>query len=103
MLTGKPLEEILAVVGHVKATRTRELVAAARKLGCQCGDRLTVYQGIAIPSNSLVKVIPMDHKTRNWHWVAFVGTTWHDPDLIASGHISPGYKLSSYLEIRRGI
>ena len=79
MLTGISLERAVELVGKKKGTKTKDLVAAARKLGLDCPDRLKVLgrKTLAELERALVKVkVPGQS---NWHWIAVIDGKVFDP------------------------
>ena len=99
MLTGADLQTVLTLLGHVRSTKTRELIAVLLALGFTPDNRLRVHYGEGWPDTCLVKAVPVDVQTRNWHWVCRVHGVWHDPMLLSAGTLSPNLRPVSYLTI----
>lgn len=99
MLTGADLQTVCTLLGHVRSTRTQELIAVFTALGFSTDKRLRVHCGEAWQDNCLVKAVPLDVPTRNWHWVCRVHGVWHDPALLSAGELSSNLRPVSYLTI----
>lgn len=107
MLAGITIELAEKIIGHGHETRTRELVAALRSLGIQCGDRLrrmTPYT--ELPATAIVKVVRYRHGrpcVHDAHWVVRHDGDIYDPAATRGQALYMDHgvwtKLSSYLEV----
>lgn len=78
VIAGISLAEAIAVFGSGWGTNTRAVVAALRKLGYDCPDRLRRMQPPQLGIGKLT--LP---NTRNWHWVVI------DDGWIIDGCVEP--------------
>lgn len=99
MLAEKGFFESCHAVGHMKATRTREIVKALRKLGCTVEDHLTVLHGKELPKKGkyLVKLRYPGWKS---HWVVLHNGDIYDPAHGMNPKMHPGWRYTSYLKVR---
>lgn len=103
MITGKPLEDVIKVIGHTKGTYTREIVAALQHFGLKpLSTRLKRFTS-TVPATCIVKMKFLN--TWRSHWILVVDGWIYDPACdfvygVKCSGISGGY-LSSYLEIQR--
>lgn len=108
MIAGVSLEESIAAFGKRSGTRTKEVVAALRKLGVNCGDpplmRLREpWRLTNLPETCIVKMHFDGSKTT--HWAIWHNKRFYDPD--ERGHQSlyeniaypSGVRITSYLPI----
>lgn len=95
MAAGVTLDRACDVVGHRRATTTREIVRALRALGLRCANRLQrCSKWRAIPRRAIVHMRRDDGSAS--HWVLMWDGQIYDPD---GGYPDPRWKLISYLEI----
>jgi hypothetical protein len=106
MIADITLEQSIEAFGGKKGgTRTKELVAALRKLGVECGDPpLTRYRGDCLPDTCIVK-LHFDHQ-KHTHWALWHEGRFCDPsidgDFIlneSKNKYPKGVRLTSYLPI----
>jgi hypothetical protein len=109
MIAGVTLEQsIVAFGGKCGATRTKEVVAALRKLGIDCGNPpLTRIKGQCYPHTCIVK-LHINHIDclKSIHWVVWHEGKYYDPSLYGQyslvcyqGKYPEGIKATSYLPI----
>ncbi len=100
MAAGVPLEAAIAAVGHAKprGTKTRELVAALRKLGVPAAERLKRTRK-DLPVPPCPRAILRTERTvaRRWHWLLHWDGLTYDP----AGRYPEydGWRITSYLEL----
>jgi hypothetical protein len=105
MIAGITLEESIEVFGKRSATRTKDLVAALRKLGIDCGDPpLTRIKGTMLTRTCIVK-LHFDYQTHT-HWTLWHNGQFYDPDFTGQytlncykGKYPKGVRQTSYLPI----
>ena len=71
VLADTTVERVIEVVGHRRATKTRELVRALRMLGQLCADRMQrqpVERGL----------VQLHNDKAGWHWIAIGGGLIYD-------------------------
>ena len=98
VITGKPLEEIIELVGHNGYTKTKDLARVLHKLGYICPTklrRLGTKPELAIARLSYPN-------TRYWHWVVIHKDKIYDGrNGNEKGEVKwrKGLKITSYLPI----
>jgi hypothetical protein len=106
MIAGITLEESIAAFGGKRSgTRTKDLVAALRKLGIDCGDPpLARIKYQCYPDTCIVK-LHFDNKTHT-HWTLWHNGRYYDPDFTGQytlncykGKYPEGVRATSYLPI----
>jgi hypothetical protein len=104
MITGKPLEDVIKVIGHQRGTRTKEIHKALAAFGIKTKPKLTRFTNHSgLPSLGIVK-ITYDWRKNNGHWMVikdFVcycpgGTISHWTEYLEK---SPKGRLTSFLTI----
>ena len=97
MAAGVSLARAIAAVGHRRATKTRELVAALRALSVPCADRRRRISRARpeYPRRAIVAV----HKngTARLHWMYYEAGRFYDPEGTWPRY--DGWRITSYLEI----
>jgi hypothetical protein len=109
MIAGITLDESIESFGGKRGgTRTKELVAALRKLGINCGDPpLVRINGQCYPDTCIVKLhINHEDYKKSTHWVIWHEGRYYDPSLIGQytlncykGKYPEGIRPTSYLPI----
>jgi hypothetical protein len=107
-ITERTVEEIEQIVGHSHGTKTKELAAALRACGFQCGSRAVRINGLWSDTLGIAQV--RSDRRSGWHWIA-VGTghvwdghsesgPWPIFDYLdeCSKH---GFRITSLLEVKR--
>jgi hypothetical protein len=102
MAAGVSLKRVIEVVGHERATRTKELVKALREFGVAVrSDRRVRFTDAAALPRRCVLYLKLQGKTRAWgHYVLRWDGRDYDPGnrgLIYWANRDP--RLTSYLEI----
>lgn len=108
MIAGVTLEESIEAFGGKRGgTRTKDLVAALRKLGIECGDPpLIRINGQCYPDTCIVKLHFNDRK--NTHWTVWHEGRFYDPEAYPNFFINEflggnkyweGVRQTSYLPI----
>lgn len=101
MVTDRTLEEAIELVGHAKSTNTRELVAALRKAGVNCADKLRRIskKWPAMPRRAIVAA--RNVQLYRSHWIVYWDGKVYDPDDpdFSVPPYPPGWEMTSYLEI----
>jgi hypothetical protein len=106
MIAGVSLKESIDVFsGKRGGTRTKDVVAALRKLGINCGDQpLTRYRGDCLPDTCIAK-LHFDHQKQT-HWVVWHEGIFYDPSIdgdfilnAIKNKYPEGVRLTSYLPI----
>lgn len=103
MAAGVTLREAIDAFGHekVRGTYTGEVVAALRRLGVGCGDRLKrVSKARVLPKRCIVCIQRQKESGRRYlgHWMLYWDGVVYDPD----GRYPEGFekwRITSYLEI----
>lgn len=102
MVAGVTLAQAIGTIGHLKGTKTKEIVKALETLGIGV-NKLKVGKppkGIV----AIVKAWPIGQKkSRGWHWAVIdENGKMLDPGGGNLSHIlyDARYKLTSYLEIK---
>src|SRR5271166_1635374 len=82
-LTDTPYEKVFEIVGHSHGTKTRELIAALRKLNWKCFDSC---QSVKRFTNQPVRCLAQVHSNEHpgWHWVAIGDAVVYDGNLPCS-------------------
>ena len=98
VITGKPLDEVIRVIGKKGCTKTKDIVKGLRKLGSHCAGKVQRMKG-TVP----LGIAQVRKKGRSgWHWVVIEG------DKIWDGHFGTpdgtvvwpeGWRITSYLRI----
>ena len=93
-----PVNVAAEYIGKDGATKTKQLVAALRKLGYQCPDKC---RKMPRPLLALAQLRTPKHK-RNWHWIVVDGDKIFDgingkPDGTVDW--IRGSKITSYLPV----
>lgn len=99
MVLGISLDDAVKLVGHARATRTKEISAA---LG-QLGPLVRLSRKHSLPDRCIMKVrIP---NQSNWHWVLKDGSMVFDPSRghamswVSWAETVKGCTVSSFLEV----
>lgn len=96
MAIGKPLTEVVEILGRIGGTTTKDLVRMFRVFGFQCKDRLTRFNKIEqLPVRALVKM--SYGRNQNWHWVLWWDGDIYDPSRNSelTGHPTAFLDLTS--------
>lgn len=92
------LKDAVEAVGHDKkrGTHTHEIVAALRRLGVGCADKLRRVSRSKpiLPKRAIVVITNGNTK---WHWMLVWDGSVHDPESRWPDYC--GWRISSYLEI----
>lgn len=103
VIAGISLEESIKVVGKKGCTKTKDLVAALRKLGFKCPDRCKRVTHLTSPiSLAIAQVHSHPRRRSGWHWVVLDGDKiWDGMCGNRSGHVSwdSDWKITSYLPV----
>ena len=105
-LTGRPLKEVVSLVGHAHGTKTKELVKVLRKLGFSCKNKCVRCRGL-VPPNALLQ-LHEDGDKRHWHWLAMKNGRILDGATMKSSkdefdiNLFSGAVITSYLEVWKG-
>lgn len=88
MIAGITFEESIEAFGGKRSgTRTKDLAAALRKLGINCGDPpLVRIKGQCYPDTCIVKLHFKDRK--NTHWVVWHKGEFYDPEAYLMIHLT---------------
>ena len=100
MIAGISLKDSISVFGKGGETETREIVAALRKLGISCGDKLIRMKKGINPPLCCIMVLHYDGvPIRHWHWVVYYYGLYYDPgEGIGIGYKS-GVRITSFLPV----
>jgi hypothetical protein len=104
MVAGLSYEEACELVGHNKGTNTRELVAALRRAGFRCSDRLhrISRRWLLLPQHAIV-AIKKDGYASSTHWIVYWEGKMYDPeDPDGVSRLLNHWTITSYLEIEDG-
>jgi hypothetical protein len=71
MVTNRPIEEVIKVVGHKHSTRTRELHAALKIFKVVSDKKLTRNSSNVFFSKTAILKITYDWRKNNGHWVVY--------------------------------
>lgn len=98
MVAGVSLLDAIRVVGHEHATRTKEIVAALRKFGFDCDNRLKrITSKSSLPERCILNVVwRKDNGGYHRHWIVSWDGDFFNPDP------GDGYRMTSFLEIKGG-
>jgi hypothetical protein len=96
-IVGVSLEESIAVFGTKGGTRTKQVIAALRKLGIKCGDGLVSLKKSQKPPLCIVKQHFDDCK--HTHWVVYNNGLYYDPDVGVYREYVEGMRETSYLPV----
>ena len=112
-LTGKPVEEIEALVGHAHGSKTRELAKVLRALGYSCLSRCVPHFRFAKPPAFGLAQMRDEKRKSGWHWVAIgEGFVWDGAlkspvaaskyeAVISEYPFLPRGRITSYLPVTR--
>ena len=98
VVTGKPLDEVIRVVGKKGCTKTKDIVKGLRTLGFHCAGKCQRMK--ESPPLAIAQV--HSPKRSGWHWVVI------DGDKIWDGHFGTSngkvvwpecWRITSYLRI----
>jgi len=104
MITGKPLETVIKVIGHQHGTRTKEIHKAFGAFGIKTPPKLTRFTNHSgLPSLGVVK-ITYDWRKSSGHWMVIEypvcycpsGSILHWTEYLGK---SPKGRLTSFLTI----
>jgi len=100
VVTGKPVHEIEAFLGHDIGTKTRDIAKALNHYGFSCPSRLKPMKNK--PEFAIAKL--MHPLRKGWHWVVIHNDkvydgAWGHPDGTVKW--LRGYRITSYLPIER--
>ena len=92
MLAGVTLNESVRIFGKRSTTTTKDVVAALRKLGIQCGDRAVRLGKGVWKSGRCMVVVHAKGDKKYLHWVVYGDGRYYDPAAgIAPGLNEPHY------------
>lgn len=100
MLANVPLERVITILGN-KGTRHKELIGAAHRLGLTPTTNLWSLDIDAIPPKGLILMKQKKPRSRNWHWIAMIDGTYHDPAAPTTGVIKHHSQIISWIQFRK--
>lgn len=100
VITGKSLRKVYEIIGHDKATSTKDLAKALRKFGYSCPNRLK-----RLKEKPKLAIAKLSHKLRSgWHWIVIDRNKIYDGNYgTKNGTVKwkQGHKVTSYLPIKK--
>lgn len=82
MITGKPVEDIIELIGTKKGTSTKRILNSLSILGFNHSGRLIPRRTQPLPSLAICKIRREWNKSGNWHWVVLCNGMIYDPDPV---------------------
>ena len=104
MAGGVSLQRASSVIGHERATSTKDVRDALRELGLECADKLVRVSRARpqLPERAIVVIhrpaVPGE-RSAHWHWML----SWHGKMYDPGDRWPAGYdkwRITSYLEIK---
>lgn len=108
MITGLPLEEVIAAVGHDRGTYTKDVIRGFNALGLKVPiSRLKpIRKNAVLPQRCILKIKWLGHK--RGHWVAYENGMIYDPIGFIHPYHTEAYsaykvpgKITAYLPIEK--
>ncbi len=92
MITHLSTDQVCKAVGHSRATKTRDLVTACRKLGVKLGGkRLRPLSRKSKVTRALIKLIEPGKRKTGWHWQVWWDGHVYDPCWMPVAGIPVAY------------
>lgn len=107
MVAGVPAKKVISIIGHERATRTKELAAAIGELELFCANRAKRFKQFVdvLPRICILKI--HFKKVKHTHWVVFNNGIIYDPGhectyAFCKEHFDiMGQRATSFIDIKK--
>ena len=98
MLAGVSLEKSVSVFGKRGGTTTKEVIAALKKLGVKCGNKLFLAKNHIMTPICIAKLHFSWDKSHT-HWTIYHNGVFYDPAIGKTERYPEGVRVTSFLPV----